>query len=329
MVADLRRQQGVALLTVLLVAALATILAVSMISRQHLSIAATRQVTYGQQALEYALGAETWVRGLLRADREEDKANPPVDSLADRWAAPEAGFDLDNGHIEVRVRDLGGLLNLNAVNDAAGVDRMGRLLSVLGLDSSLARAVRDWTDDDLEPETGGAEDGQYLLQDPPYRAANAPFASVTELRLLPGMDEATYRRLLPFVAALPPSVRRINVNTAPGAVLAALAPGMEPARIAGYAEPDPPWSDPRDLLAREAGFAPEAGVLATRSDWFEVLVRADYGGRSVTLRSIIQRDPDSGLTTVVRRDLGRHFETWARLPGGGDPVPGLPPREER
>ncbi|HSG91434.1 MAG TPA: type II secretion system minor pseudopilin GspK [Pseudomonadales bacterium] len=324
------RQRGVALLTVLLVAALASVLAVSMITRQHLSIAKTRQVVHGQQALEYALGAETWVRGLLRADLEEDESVPPVDSLADRWAQTEAPMEIDNGALQIRVRDLGGRLNLNAVNDAAGVDRLGRLLSALGLDPLLAERVRDWTDEDQEVAGSGAEDGRYLLEAPSYRTANAPFASVTELRLLAELDEEAYLRLLPHVAALPPAVRRINVNTATGAVLAALAPGMDAQRMAAYTQPEAPWSTPQELIAREVGFAPEAGVLATRSDWFEVLVRADYGSQSVTLRSIVHRDPETGRTHVVGRDLGQHFDSWAD--GGadrddGDDAPALPDLE--
>ncbi|MDZ7825881.1 MAG: type II secretion system protein GspK [Gammaproteobacteria bacterium] len=103
-----------ALLTVLLVTALASIIAIGMISRQHLSIAQTRQVVYGDQALHYALGAESWVRSLLTADRLEETAPRPVDGIDDRWAQPEAPFELEQGSLRIRVRDLGGLLNLNA-----------------------------------------------------------------------------------------------------------------------------------------------------------------------------------------------------------------------
>lgn len=313
-----RRQGGVALLTVLLITALAVVLVTSMISRQRLSIAKTRQVVHTDQALVNALGAETWVRGLLHADLVEDEATPPVDGIGDRWYEPGTDFEVEGGVIEIRVRDLSGLLNLNAVDDAAGRDRLGRLLTNLGLDPGLAGAVADWTDGNLETSTLGAEDGAYLVETPPYRAANRPFASVTELRLLAGIDAETYERLVPYVAALPAGMRRVNVNTAPAPVLGALAPGLDPDRAADLALPGTPWPQVGELVGREAAFAPETGVLATASRFFEVLVRAEFGDRAVTLRSIVHRDPETARTRVLARDLGRRFASWARAPAPED-----------
>jgi general secretion pathway protein K len=313
----LRRQRGVALLTVLLIGALAIVVAVSMISRAQLAIAKTRQVVYQDQALAYALGVEHWFRGLLRDDALDDEASPPVDGVGDRWWAPSV-FEIEQGRLEVRVRDLSGRLNLNAVDDPAGRDRFRRLLATLGLDAALADALADWIDDDLEVSGVGAEDGTYLVAEPPHRAANRPMATVGELRLLPEVDAAVFARLLPHVAALPPGIRRVNVNTATPAVLAALAPGMDAQRAAGYALPETPWRQAGELIGQEAGFAPEAGVLTTTSRYFELLVRAEYAGRTVTLRSIVHRDPETGRTEVVRRDLSRRFATWATVPEPGD-----------
>ena len=315
-----RRQRGVALLTVLLVTALVTVLAVGMVERHRLAIARTRQVLTWQQSLDYALGAESHARALLRADLLEDREDPPADSLLDRWAEPMAPFEIPSGEIELRIRDLTGLLNLNATVDPAGRDRLRRLLDALGLDPTLADAVADWIDEDLEPSgAGGAEDGAYLLAAPAHRSANRELASVTELRLLPGVDEETWLRLLPFVAALPGDTRRINVNTAPGPVLAALAPGMTPERAAAYAFPEEPWSQAGELVGREAGFAPELGMLTVRSRFFEVLVRAEHDGRTVTLRSRIHRDPETAATTVLDRDLGQRYDAWIERTDPGTP----------
>ena len=309
---DLRhRQRGVALLTVLLITALVSILAVSMIDRHRLAIARTQQLVGHQQAFAYALGAERHARSLLRADREEDSNDPPIDSRADRWAEIKEPFEVPFGKIEIHVRDLSGLLNLNNTGDLASRDRLRRLLTALAVDAALADAIGDWVDGDEELSgTGGAEDGTYLLKEPPYRAGNGPFASVSELRLLPEVDEETYRRLLPFVATLPSGVRRINVNTAPGPVLAALAPGMTPEAAGAYAFPTEPYAQPGELVGQEAGFAPEQGMIAVASRFFEIIVRAEFGGQTVTLRSRVYRDPETAQTTVLSRDLGQRFATW-------------------
>jgi len=307
----LQRQRGVALLTVLLITALVSILAVSMIERHRLAIARTQQLVGYQQALAYALGAERRARSLLRADREEDSNDPPIDSRQDRWAEIEEPFEIPAGEIEIHIRDLSGLLNLNNTGDLASRDRLRRLLTALGMETALADAIGDWVDGDEKISgTGGAEDGTYLLEEPPYRAGNGPLASVSELRLLPEMDEETYKRLLPFVSALPPGARRINVNTAPGPVLAALAPSMTPEAAGAYAFPEEPYTQPGELVGQEAGFAPEQGMIAVASRFFEVLVRAEFGGQTVTLRSRVFRDPETAQTTVLSRDLGQRFATW-------------------
>ena len=46
----------------------------------------------------------------------------------------------------------------------------------------------DWLDEDIDPRpNSGAEDDYYMLQNPPYRAANRLMASASELRLVKGM----------------------------------------------------------------------------------------------------------------------------------------------
>lgn len=319
------RQQGVALLTVLLVAALASVILIQLLSRHHLSVAYTRQALHSQQALGYALGAEAWVRHLLYRDRVTDDRSPPVDSLEDDWAEPEVPFALAEGRIDVHVRDLEGLFNLNSVEgDPAAGERFRRLLNALELEPALADVLLDWIDADEDVQGLGAEDGAYLLMDPPYRAANTAMASVTELRLLANMDAEQYDRLAPFVTALPAAAGLININTAPPPVLAALAPGMDPVQAGGYARPQTPWLLPGDLIGQEAGFAPDAGVMSTQSRLFEASILVQHGTGRLLLRSLIFRDPESGLTRVLKRSFGGRFEP--------DPDAGLDgrwPREER
>lgn len=309
------RQRGVALLTVLLVAALTTVIATAIISDQHLAIVRTRALVEHDQALTHALGAETWVRVLLRRDLREEEAEIPVDAPGDLWDVSEAPFDIDGGTLELRVRDLGGLINLNAIDDAASVDRAKRLLDAVGVDPAIAEAIRDWTDpDDVPSGTGGAEDDFYTGLDPAFRAANAPFGSVTELVVLPGVDETVLDRLLPVVAALPPGFRRVNVNSAPAAVISAVAPGIDPDRAAELAARETPFANPGEIITVDAAFAPESGVLAVASAWFEILVRSAWGDAEVTLRTIVHRDPETGVTRILGRDLARRFERWAEAP---------------
>ncbi len=220
----MKRQRGVALLTAMLVVALAVLLIAVMLDTGEDARARTRNALRAEQAHAYALGLEVWASELLRRDADE---GPGFDSHASAWAQGLPPLPVPGGRITGKVRDQNGCLNVNGlvVNDelqSVALRRFVRLLEVLELDTAIAAQIVDWTDGDSTPESGGAEDLQYLLQRPPYRAANRPFVHVSELRLLRAVDEETYQRLRPHVCALPAPGPEINVNTATLEVLMAL-----------------------------------------------------------------------------------------------------------
>jgi len=226
-----KRQQGVALIMVLLAMALVVMLATGMTQQQSVRVFRAGHYLAQQQGLSVALGAEAFARQILVRDYEADKEdNVMVDSLDEFWAANAAILPLDdNGVAEVQIDDLGGRINLNDLVSSNGQvdpltrDRLTRLLVALDISGLSVDTLIDWIDpDDQTISAFGAEDGQYLVAEPAFRAANQPFVSVSELRLLEGMTEEIYRQLRPHVATLPVSGLGINVNTASAPVLRSL-----------------------------------------------------------------------------------------------------------
>jgi general secretion pathway protein K len=223
-----KRQRGVALLTAVLVVAIAALLIAAILETGEDARARTRQVLRAEQAHAYALGLEAWAGALLRRELAE---GPGYDSLHSAWAQDLPTIPVPGGRIHGALRDQNGCLNLNdlvvdGVPQPLPRQRLERLLELLGLDTAIAAQAVDWIDPDSVPESGGAEDLQYLLERPAYRAANRPFAHVSELRLLRAVDEAAYQRLRPHVCALPAPGPAINVNTASLPVLMALDPAI-------------------------------------------------------------------------------------------------------
>ncbi|MFI8744073.1 type II secretion system minor pseudopilin GspK [Pseudomonas sp. NPDC077186] len=318
----MKPQRGVALITVLLVVALVTVVCAGLIARQQLSIRSSANQLHVRQAWHYALGGETLAKAILQRDLRQGDPRQPVDHLGEPWAQPLTPFALDEGgELRVRIVDPSGRFNLNSLvrqgqPDELALLRLRRLLLRLQIAKPYAERLLDWLDGDGEPSGGqGAEDGQYLLATPPYRAANRQLADVSELRLLLEMDEADYRRLLPFVSALPSDVP-LNVNSASAVVLSSLADGLSAdvalALVAARG---------REAFASPAAFAAQpalAGLgeqalqgLAVGSQFFEVFSEVSLGERRVVLRSLLQRGND-GQVSVLARDLGQ---------GGTPPLP--------
>lgn len=312
-----RRQQGVALIMVLLAMALVVMLATGMTQQQSVRVFRASHYLAQQQGHSVALGAEAFAKQILVRDYEADKEeNLMVDSLDEFWAANAAILPLDNnGVAEVQIDDLGGRINLNDLVSANGQvdpltrDRLTRLLVSLNVSEQLVDALIDWIDpDDQTVSAFGAEDGQYLMAEPAFRAANQPFVSVSELRLLEGMTEEIYRQLRPHVTALPVSGLGINVNTASAPVIRALHEELTLAQAESILEKrqEERFENIQDFLALPefSGLGLKSNGLGLQTRFFEVVSRITYDDRVANLVSTVFRNPEGEVQTV-HRDTGQ------------------------
>lgn len=313
-----RRQAGVALIMVLLAMALVVMLAIGMLQQQNLRIFKAGHYLAQQQGYSVALGTEDIARQYLVNDFKDDKENGMVDNLREKWAQYSAVLPLDDiGVAEVQIDDLGGRINLNDLVTSAGTvneltrGRLDRLLQNLGITTIKVDVLIDWIDsNDQTISIDGAEDGQYLLQEPSYRAGNQPFTSVSELRLIAGLTPEDYETLAPYVAALPVSGLGINVNTAEGPVIQSLHQELsqDKDKVVSILErrQEEPFEDLQAFLALPEfsglGLKPEGLSLQTR--FFEVVSRITYDNRTINLVSTVFRNPE-GKVLTVRRDSGQ------------------------
>ena len=293
--ASARSQGGVALVTALLVVSLATVAAVAMATRQHIDVRRTGNLLHGEQAYSYALAAESWAQVILRRDAVESD----FDSLAEDWATALPPIAVEGGVVSGKVEDLQGRFNVNnLINESNTVSEVDleyfkRLLDNLGLQQSLAVALADWIDKDINVRfPDGAEDEYYLLQERPYRAANRPLVDISELRLVKGFTPEAMQLLAPHVTALPEETT-INVNTATAEVLRALNPQLSESDvdrlIADRGETG--YENPNDFLSHAALAGLElGGEPDVTSIFFRILTQVDIGDSRVRLESLLQRD---------------------------------------
>ena len=223
-------QHGVALLTILVMVALATILAATIAKRQTNTAENTGYLMRQDQSLLYAKSAEAFFSELLIQDSDNGSS---IDHLQENWAKPMPAFPVEDGFISGRLLDESGKFNLNNLLKADGsVDDSARrwfekLLQRVGLPAELSQAVIDWQDADDET-TGamGAESNYYQGLDPSYLASNTRFHQVEELKLVRGFEGKNYDLIAPYVTALPEATK-INMNTAAPLLLASIDPKLD------------------------------------------------------------------------------------------------------
>ncbi len=223
---------------------------------------------------------------LARAALLADQRRNRFDTTHDAWAAVDrqAGELFPGSRLQVKVRDLGGLLQVNGLvvseeekklqqreagkgkGQVRDFEKRQRAVWLRLLTSgrfavrdddeavALVDALSDWLDADDEERDHGAENGYYAGLAVPYRCGNGPILYPEELLLVKGFS----RRLLYGdeehqglieVLTTAGTDGRININTAPLPVLQALADNLaeEDVRLLIEFRED---EDNQDLLER-------------------------------------------------------------------------------
>ena len=301
-------QRGVALITAIVLVAIATVLAVHIGTRAAMDLRRTTGLVALDQGWHVALGAEAWAAEVLSDDANES-AN--VDDLSEAWAQPLPPLPVDGGEVRGALEDMQGRFNLNdLINadrevDEDSVKRFERLLVFVGAQPRWARMMVDWIDAGTMPEIpDGAEDSTYLAQNPPYRTANVVVTTTTEMMALPGMTREEFERIRPYVAALPVGTP-INLCTAKAPVLAALIEGgtdFGDAELLASNRRDgcfPTIEFVRGSMSNEAWQALQPKVSET-THWFRAVTAVRIGTSEFTLYSLIERNGSAGIRTVIR-----------------------------
>lgn len=227
----MKQQRGIALITILVMVALATILAATIVKRQANTAENTAYLMRQNQSLMYAKSAEAFFSELL-VDDAENAAD--IDHLQENWAKPMPAFPVEDGFVSGTIQDESGKFNLNSLVNADGTPNLPakiwfeKLLLRVGLQEKLSEAVIDWQDPDDQTIGGmGAEANYYQGLSPSYLPSNTQFHHVEELKLVRGFEGEKYLQIADYVTTAPNTDSKLNINTASAVLLASLDPKLE------------------------------------------------------------------------------------------------------
>lgn len=312
-------RRGMALLTVLLLVAVMAVLAVAVLDDVRFSVRRGVNVQGTAQAQWHALGAETLARIQIRRLAQRDDERTPV---TPRWSGAPVAFPLeDGGRILAVLRDGQNCFNLNSVVEGRagfltprprGGAQFAALARAVGVAEGealrLADVLTDWIDTNARPQPLGAEDPAYAGLPSPRRTAGALMVEPSELRALLGLEADVYRRLAPFVCALPEAtLSPVNPNTleedqwpvlvmlTEGRLSPERARGVVRARpVGGWASINAFWTQP--ALA-DLDIPPEThDQISLKTRYFAFRADVSWGGAEVTRTALLR---DVGTAVVV------------------------------
>lgn len=327
-----KREEGAALLTVLMLVAVMAIISAAALERLTLATRLTANAGAVDQARAYADAAEqvatTRITDLIALQ-------PGRTTLRGGWLNAPQSVPVPSGTAIVRMNDGGNCFNLNSLvvgEDESdlkvrpiGITQFVGLMQALGIDPRAAQGVAiaaaDWIDTDSIPQPGGAEDESYIQLAQPYRTPNRFMTDASELRAVRGVTPAIYDVLRPWICALPTaSLSPINVNTltpAQAPLVAMLLPGkisLEQARQYLAQRPPDGYGGSRAFWAGPArsGITPDAMVgeqVQVKTRYFRAAIAVNLGGIEVNEGALI--DAQEAPARLIRRYYGDPADTGA------------------
>jgi general secretion pathway protein K len=284
------KQRGVALIIALILVALATILATKLTYDGFLERRRAIGVLAAEQALHFGMGAEALAADVLTQDLQN---SPTLTTLTGPWAQPTQPLPItpqDNpegepiGTLQGELEDMQGRFNLNNLGRIADAGPQGTTAAAMQDPEPLAQFQRLLVLVGLEPKWAGM---------------------ARELMNLPGFGADRYRKIAPYVTALPTAKATINICTASAPVLETLlgnsskseySPEVLAAGRKTGCFPDP-TSFGNILGAQRTTISKYYG---TKSDYFRLTTRITLGTTEFTLYSLLYRGNGGKVTPVLR-----------------------------
>jgi len=337
------RQQGVALITALLVVSLAAILAASLVKHLNYDIRRSENILRLDQAQLFNKNSVEFAMVLINRDWT---LNNKIDTIEDIQTFNDyaIAISLEGPPVSLELVDLQGCFNLNNLT-AFNKDlpkmraQYGKLLSSLEIDINLHRPLTDslidWMDADQENQPQGAEYDYYIGLEQPYRIADAPMTSISELHLVKGYTNAVIDELKAHVCVLPAANSNININTASSTILDSIeglggfgeqivkdrdgdintnntdnnanninandTNGIDTSNASPFEKPEDFSKYVKDVLGVK-NF--DAKGLQVYSEYFLIESRTQLGTGNVKLFSIIYRDNSNGETKLIEQTSG-------------------------
>lgn len=286
-------QRGMAVIAALLVVVAASALATSVIERQGIMASILISERDRTQAIWLLKGGLDWSRVILMMDARSN----PTTRLDGMWALPVLGLPVGTAEDPDRALFSGQIEDEQAKFNISELAERGRI--VPGQLEMLENLLR-WLD--INPDLARAMAHRVALAQPGENGLPKAVGlrSLDDLRALEGFSQTIIDALQPYITVLPPGTK-INVNTAPAEVLAAVIPeiGLAGARELVVQRDRGLWFVNRgDFTNRVRTTTDDAAQrISVNSNWFRVTGEVTVGAILVSLRALLHRS-SQGLASV-------------------------------
>lgn len=299
-----RTQQGVAVITALLIVTMATLAVTGMLWRQQVQLRAVENRLALAQARALAYAALDWAGLVLWEDQNlpgraaYDHPNEPWGvALAETRVTDATGGDAREAYVSGRITDESGKLNVfdlayGGVIDDTARAQFERLADALQLDKAWVIALADavlQTQAQPAPQTGGRAPAPRQL----------PLLTWDDAATRAGLDDTTRSRLRAHVALLPKqnneTLTSINANSATAEVLYARIDALSLAQAQALAQArdrvELRNTGDIETVTRMTGLTEKLRAVDVKSEYFRMDGRVRYDRALLAVQALVWRAP--------------------------------------
>ncbi|MCC5015899.1 MULTISPECIES: type II secretion system minor pseudopilin GspK [unclassified Legionella] len=290
------KNKGSALISALFIMTLVAIAATAMSTRLQLDIYRTRLTINSDKLYLASQALSFWAMDMLSSKKISFRVGDVYGKISNfptklQRLYPEA-------LIEGGLYDLQARFNLNNLTDKKYQALFAQLLESISSQMTpderkeLTLATTNWLMP-YQPGVGNEFFSYYLRKKPGYYPSQQPMQSVSELRLIKGVNAKLYQRLFPYVIALPESTP-ININTAPKQLLMTLGNGLNEEQVNELlaARRKKGISDLKEIYPILEKLNIRSDQITVESQYFMTIATVRIGELSLVNYTIIKRNKD-------------------------------------
>lgn len=297
--------QGSALLSALFLMTLVAIAATAMSTRLQMDIYRTRLSIQSDRILLASQAVEFWsMSSIINPDIKLKPLND--DGEVCRFPVKFKKY-YPELLITGSIYDLQSRFNINNLINKAYKPIFLRLLEdtlqKIPLDKLeyIVKSTANWVNP-FDPGTGIDElMNFYFDQDPSYTPGFQPMQSISEFRMVAGVNAAIFKALKPFVTALPP-MTPVNLNTASVQVIRTLGEGLSNEKANEFLALRSSKGEfsVRDILLLVGQFKLPADQICVESTYYLSVGHVKSADLALTLYAVLQRTKDRHGVWSVR-----------------------------
>lgn len=325
------KQQGMALIIVLLVLSVMTAIASQLFRSNEVLVNKYTSSQDIEQAYFYALSFEALAKEVLRNDFKDSPTNTHLNQF---WANKDkVPFPVTYGVISGEIQDLQACFNINALaeplseqerqNNPSGMTlaekQFYNILIAEGFEDSFARSITDKIGDFVDNDDDirglfGEESSSYQSRLYPYNAANHLMAHHSELRAVLGISQELYKILIKNICVIPnEDKQQLNVNTITieqSGLLSGMLEGkisIDEAKRILSSRPDYGWDNITSFFAQSdfvnLKLSPKLKATFTvKTKYFKAIGNVEVNNFTLQTESVLQRE--NGKFFVLTRQYG-------------------------